>query len=108
MFIWVHKMEEKRKPKLHYSQRPYVLWHLRFYTVILRVASSLPGGLAEVPKLAPRLPSPKPPPHRTPPSRPVCPKVSLTMEDEPFIPALTGQAEGFLQLHLGGHSAGVT
>ena len=30
------------------------------------------------------------------------------VKDEPFVLALTRQAEGLLQLHLGGHSAGVT
>lgn len=30
------------------------------------------------------------------------------VKGEPFILVLTGQAEGLLQLHLGGHSAGVT
>lgn len=32
---------------------------------------------------------------------------SLTMDDEPLTLGLTGQAEGLLQLHLRGHSAGV-
>lgn len=36
------------------------------------------------------------------------PRPPLTMKDEPFIFALTGQAEGLHQLHLGGHRAGVT
>lgn len=46
---------------------------------------------------------PHPPRHPQPPPRPL-----LTVNDEPITPALTGQAEGLLQLHLGGHSAGVT
>lgn len=42
-----------------------------------------------------------------PPPTPAC-RPPLTVNDEPLVPALTGQAEGLLQLHLGGHGAGVT
>lgn len=59
-----------------------------------------PGGLAEMQGGAPG--------ELCPPQKPPHPPPALTVNDEPVAPALAGQAEGLLQLHLGGHRAGVT